>query len=87
MIWKISLLCTIGVIGISIVLALLVDKVHGRKFFSPLTMMFGGVFVAGMILFYPIYFETYKSEFMGILKSLLASFYSTLDLFKVERAT
>lgn len=86
MIWKISLLCTIGVIGISIVLALLVDKVHGRKFFSPLTMMFGGVFVAGMILFYPIYFETYKSEFMGILKSLLASFYSTLDLFKVDNA-
>lgn len=86
MIWKISLLSTIGILCVSAIISLVVDKSYRRKFISPLTIMFTGVFIASMTMFFPIYFENYEAEFMGILKSLLASLYSTIKLFKIDNA-
>ncbi len=73
------------ILGGSLLWSLYLLGHHSRfRLLKPLNMLMGGVFLSGILLFYPAYFLRETDMDMQSIKAILMSVYSSLRLFAAE---
>lgn len=83
--WKISFILAATVFVATLVTSFVLSKSKkNKKYVSSLNILLCGVFISSVIMFFPIYMLTFKSEHCGLLKTFLLSVHNTIRLFIVD---
>lgn len=84
--WGICLIISIGILFVGIWKAYSMSRSGKRRgrFLNAFHLFIGSVFLSGMFLFLPIYYDIFSGEVFRISKTLLLSIHNTIRLFLVD---
>jgi len=85
-VWLLFFIISFFCFLISALLAVFSNKIRCKniRVFSPSKILFFGVVIASVILFFPIYLYTFENNNCGVFETILISIHNTIRLFVVD---
>lgn len=84
--WYICFCFSLVVLIASVVSAVTIGKLKhkSRRILSPTGLLFAGIVISSVVLFFPVLFDTFKNSRGAVIETLLLAFHNTIRLFAID---